>query len=96
MCVASGAEYQQVISTEAELSDEDDREKEQKQKRKKSLADRVRKLSSSLGILPSKKESAVSLSGFFKSAEGEREEAQTLMEVMEEEEEEEIKIIGQT
>ena len=92
--VAAGAEYQQVSPTEAELSDEGDKDQE-RQRKKKSLADRVKKLSTSLGILPSSKDSTVSLSGFFKSVEGEKEEAQILMDVMEEEEEEEIKIIGQ-
>ena len=91
----AGAQYQQMISTEAELPDEDDRGQERQRKRKKSLADRVRKLSSSLGIHPSAKDSTVSLSGFFKSAEGETEEVQTLMDVMEEDEEEEMKIIGE-
>ena len=94
MSVATGAVYQQVISTEAELYDKD---QEWQGKRKKSLVDRVKKLSASLGILPSSKDSTVSLSGFFKLAEGDKEEARTLMETMEEEEEEEeeINIIGQ-
>lgn len=83
-----GAEYQQVITAEVEsLDEDDDKEQEKQKKRKQSLADRVRKVSASLGIFPSKKESVVSLSGFFKSAEREAEEAQVLIDVIEEDDE---------